>query len=160
MLGQDYIRAANCTTQQNIQIVIHRIFELLVEALKTHGADDRTTPPSESGETWSKDHLHVRVPWCPPFCVLLVVLLLSAESRKRLFLLTMFGMSQKYQVADLSLAVSCGLLPLLRDQCGGAEQLCKVMSMVVYSKHDADGGDTLLQLACFRLWQIIAVSLG
>ena len=72
----------------------------------------------------------------------------------------MFGMSQKYQVADLSLAVSCGLLPLLRDQCGGAEQLCKVMSMVVYSKHDSDGGDTLLQLACFRLWQIIAVSLG
>ena len=90
----------------------------------------------------------------------ITVVLRSAESRKRLFLLTMFGMSQKYQVADLSLAVSCGLLPLLRDQCGGAEQLCKVMSMVVYSKHDADGSDTLLQLACFRLWQIIAVSLG
>ena len=32
---QDGIHAANCTTQQNIQIVIHRIFELLVEALKT-----------------------------------------------------------------------------------------------------------------------------
>lgn len=31
---QEGIRAANCTTQQNIQIVVHRIFELLVEAIK------------------------------------------------------------------------------------------------------------------------------
>ena len=82
-----------------------------------------------------------------------------AVARKRLFLFTIFGMSLKYQSVDLSLAVSCGLLPLLHDLCGSPRQLCKVMCTVVYnqSKSDVDG---LLQLACFRLWQIITLSLG
>lgn len=84
---------------------------------------------------------------------------LIAESRKRLFLFTIFGMSLKYQAVDLSLAVSCGLLPLLQQMCGSPLQLSKVMSMVVYSKADQDS-DTFLHLACFRLWQIIVISLG
>ena len=44
---QEGIQAANCTTQQNIQIVVHRIFELLVEALHKTLPHDESKDQSE-----------------------------------------------------------------------------------------------------------------
>ena len=69
-------------------------------------------------------------------------------------------MSFKYQAVDLSLAVSCRFLPLLHDVSSDARALVKVMSVVVFNRGSVGDLDTLLQLACFRLWQMIVVSLG
>ena len=69
-------------------------------------------------------------------------------------------MSFKYQAVDLSLAASCGFLPILNDVSNDPQTLVKVMSVVVFNRGSIGDLDTLLQLACFRLWQVLVVSLG
>ena len=82
-----------------------------------------------------------------------------SECNQRLLLYTLFGMSLKYQSVDISLAVSCGLVPLLHQLCGQPESLLEVMTMVVYSR-GVSSISTLLKVAGYRLWQIIAISTG
>ena len=79
--------------------------------------------------------------------------------KQRLLLYTLFGMTLKYQAVDISLAVSCGLVPLVHRLCGDPGSLLEVMSLVVYNRGTASI-NTLLRVAGYRLWQVIAVCTG
>uniref|UniRef100_T1JES7 HECT-type E3 ubiquitin transferase n=1 Tax=Strigamia maritima TaxID=126957 RepID=T1JES7_STRMM len=127
---QDGIKAARKPIQDQIQIAVHKIYELLVASLAER----------EKCET------------------------LGTGTKQRLLLLTVFALSMKYQPSDVSLAVSCGMLPLLSRLCGSSlwigqlilHSSSSTMTAITTSSHL----NTVLQVSSMRLLQILAVTSG
>ena len=80
-------------------------------------------------------------------------------TKQRLLLLTVFSLSVKYKPADVSLAVSCGLLPLLFSLC---ENFPGFPSLLQPLQAEQDMGqlDTILKVASYKLLQILAITTG
>ncbi|XP_041374032.1 probable E3 ubiquitin-protein ligase HERC1 isoform X2 [Gigantopelta aegis] len=118
---QDSIKVARSQTQQEIQLVVHRIYEALVASLldTKHGCDPN----------------------------------------KHLLLSCVFALSVKYQPADVSLAVSCGLLPALFDLSEDATMYPYTM-LPARECLSARDTETILQVSSYRLLQVIAVTVG
>ena len=73
--------------------------------------------------------------------------------------MTIFALSVKYQSVDVSLAVSCGMLPLLLRLCVSPSALCRAMSTVLYCSGQSELTG-MLEVASLRLLQILAVTAG
>jgi len=68
-------------------------------------------------------------------------------------LLTVFALSMKYQAADVSLAVSCGILPQLMHLCDTA-----VLSRQLTGQARLADVGCILATASMRLLQILAIT--
>ncbi|GAB1606906.1 hypothetical protein Ahia01_000973300, partial [Argonauta hians] len=123
---QDGIKAARAQSQQEVQLAVHRIYELLVGALV-----------SMSKSRYLQD-----------------------STKQKLLLSTVLSMSNKYCPADLSLAVSCGqLLPLLYSLSENAHTVPLTMQIPPTTLNFLQL-NSMLQLGCQHLLQIVAVGTG
>ncbi len=84
---------------------------------------------------------------------------LGEGTRQRLLLLTIFALSVKYQPLDVSLAVNCGMLPLLSNLCGTPVALSQATHAVVGNCGQSQI-TTVLQVASMRLLQILSITAG
>ena len=82
-----------------------------------------------------------------------------SASKQRLQLLTIFALSVKYKPEDITLAVSCNMLPVLSHLCGSPTSLVLTNSAVVYNTGQSQL-DMVLQVASMRLLQILAITAG
>lgn len=82
-----------------------------------------------------------------------------ADAAKKFLLLTIFATSVKFDVVDVSLAVSCGLLPVLSHLCASPLALCQSSCSVIFN-NGTSHLDTLLTVASARALHILAVSVG
>ncbi|XP_069694063.1 probable E3 ubiquitin-protein ligase HERC1 isoform X1 [Periplaneta americana] len=73
-------------------------------------------------------------------------------STQQLQILTVFALSVRYQPADITLAVSCGLLPILASMCSSPVYLT--------SPCELQARPPVLSLASMRLLHILAMSCG
>ncbi|ELU01327.1 hypothetical protein CAPTEDRAFT_215878, partial [Capitella teleta] len=81
------------------------------------------------------------------------------DAAKKFLLLTIFATSVKFDVVDVSLAVSCGLLPVLSHLCASPLALCQSSCSVIFN-NGTSHLDTLLTVASARALHILAVSVG
>lgn len=87
---------------------------------------------------------------CVPVCVL--------EAQQRLLLVTVFALSVHYQPADVSLAISTGLLNVLSQLCGTDTVLGQPLQLL--PKSGISQLSTALKVASTRLLQILAITTG
>ena len=83
-----------------------------------------------------------------------------AGARDRQQLLTIFALSNKYQPSDVTLAVTSQLHSAMFEMCQGSLltiQPCPYRTTPVSNSSQLP---IILQVACFRLLQIIAVTTG
>ncbi|KAL3866609.1 hypothetical protein ACJMK2_043893 [Sinanodonta woodiana] len=77
----------------------------------------------------------------------------------RLLLTTIFALSMRYEPVDISLAVACGLLPIL-FKIIGEPTVCPQMLQLVKGSLSKQHLRTVLSVSSHRLIQIITVSIG
>ncbi|XP_037551096.1 probable E3 ubiquitin-protein ligase HERC1 [Nematolebias whitei] len=82
----------------------------------------------------------------------------SREAQQRLLLVTVFALSVRYQPADVSLAISSGLLNVLSQLCGTETMLGQPLQLL--QKPGVSQLSTALKVASTRLLQILAISTG
>ncbi|KAL4641964.1 putative E3 ubiquitin-protein ligase HERC1 isoform X1 [Arapaima gigas] len=80
------------------------------------------------------------------------------EAQQRLLLVTVFALSVRYQPADVSLAISSGLLNVLSQLCGTETMLGQPLQLL--QKPGVSQLSTALKVASTRLLQILAISTG
>ncbi|XP_076880016.1 putative E3 ubiquitin-protein ligase HERC1 isoform X2 [Brachyhypopomus gauderio] len=80
------------------------------------------------------------------------------EAQQRLLLVTVFALSVRYQPADVSLAVSSGLLDVLSQLCGRETLVGQTLQLL--HKPASSQLSTALKVASTRLLQILAISTG
>jgi E3 ubiquitin-protein ligase HERC1 len=83
----------------------------------------------------------------------------SSEANKKFLLMTLFACSLKMDAEDVSLAASCGLLPILLEQCRSPEALCRSSCTVLFNTGSSHL-DTLLTVASARALHIVALCAG
>ncbi|XP_033633807.1 probable E3 ubiquitin-protein ligase HERC1 isoform X2 [Asterias rubens] len=76
----------------------------------------------------------------------------------RLLLVTIFALSVKYQPADVLLAISSGILPLLARLCGEGSQAVLAKPMQPLMSGSIPSMHSVLQVASMRLLQILAIT--
>ncbi|GFS09340.1 HECT and RLD domain-containing E3 ubiquitin protein ligase family member 1, partial [Elysia marginata] len=122
----DGIKSASSQTQQEIQVVVHQFYEILVASL----------------------------------CSMLKMDDMGKYARKHLMLSSILALSVKYQAVDVSLTVSCGLLPILL-QLSASKNLIGLHTLPpVVSQLEPSHLTTLLAVSSQRLLQIISVTVG
>ncbi|RUS68742.1 hypothetical protein EGW08_023496, partial [Elysia chlorotica] len=123
---QDGIKSASSQTQQEIQVVAHQFYEVLIASL----------------------------------CNMLKMESMGQYARKHLMLSSILALSVKYQAVDVSLTVSCGLLPILL-QLSASKNLVGLHTLPpVVSQLEPSHLTTLLAVSSQRLLQIISVTVG
>ncbi|KAG8440199.1 hypothetical protein GDO86_006116 [Hymenochirus boettgeri] len=80
------------------------------------------------------------------------------EAQQRLLLVTVFALSVRYQPADVSLAISTGLLSVLSQLCGTDTMLGQPLQLL--PKSGVSQLSTALKVASTRLLQILAITTG
>ncbi|KAL7980305.1 hypothetical protein Chor_014634 [Crotalus horridus] len=80
------------------------------------------------------------------------------EAQQRLLLVTVFALSVHYQPADVSLAISTGLLNVLSQLCGTDTVLGQPLQLL--PKSGISQLSTALKVASTRLLQILAITTG
>lgn len=91
-----------------------------------------------------------------PLCLCVRVCVLEAQ--QRLLLVTVFALSVHYQPADVSLAISTGLLNVLSQLCGTDTVLGQPLQLL--PKSGISQLSTALKVASTRLLQILAITTG
>ncbi|GFO36542.1 HECT and rld domain-containing e3 ubiquitin protein ligase family member 1, partial [Plakobranchus ocellatus] len=123
---QDGIKSASSQTQQEIQVVVHQFYEVLIASLTS----------MIKMETMGK------------------------YARMHLMLSSILALSVKYQAVDVSLTVSCGLLPILLQLSASKSVLGVHTLPPVVNQLEPSHLTTLLAISSIRLLQIIAVTVG
>ncbi|XP_063955724.1 probable E3 ubiquitin-protein ligase HERC1 isoform X1 [Lytechinus pictus] len=85
------------------------------------------------------------------------------SAQHRLTLATVFALSVKYHPADICLAISSGILPLLADLCGGKSALARPIHPSLIGLQLPGGTPPtlrILQVASMRLLQVLAITAG
>ncbi|KAK3097022.1 hypothetical protein FSP39_005665 [Pinctada imbricata] len=122
---QDEIQSAKTETQEEIQLVVHQIYELLVKSLI------------------DTDQLQN----------------ISPGVKLKLLLWTTYSLSMKYGSSDISLAVSCGLLPLLFKLSSNST----VLSYLIPDMHQRlthDQMEIVLRVSSGNLLKLITLTAG
>ncbi|ESP05641.1 hypothetical protein LOTGIDRAFT_181433 [Lottia gigantea] len=81
------------------------------------------------------------------------------DTKKHLLLCTVLALSMRYKPVDVSLAVSCGLIPLLYSLSEGSNNLPNTLSPM-QGCLSASHLSAILQVSSLRLLQIISVTTG
>ena len=82
-----------------------------------------------------------------------------SDLKKKLLLWTVYSLSMKYCPSDISLAVSCGLLPLLFSLSGGTTHMSYIMPSADWKLQD-DQLSLVLQMSSGNLMRLITLTAG
>lgn len=82
-----------------------------------------------------------------------------SDVKKKLLLWTVYSLSMKYCPSDISLAVSCGLLPLLFSLSGGTTHMSYIMPSADWKLQD-DQLSLVLQMSSGNLMRLITLTAG